>query len=107
MKKEVVEGKALAWSTSSYKALEPNDLAPHPAPTPEQRIRVAAALATWMRDEAMTDQPRTLNAESIRAVLVMDADAWARDIGSIGKIVRVYDAEDPKKRFEQIKEAYS
>lgn len=107
MKKSVVEGRSLPWSKSSYKTLEPGDLHPHPAPTRDQRIRVAAALATIMRDGNMVGEPTLPNAETIRAVLVMDDAAWARDIGAIREVVSYYDAEDPKKRFDQIREAYS
>lgn len=98
--------KKLPWSPSSYKMLEPNDLSPYPAPTPEQRLRVAAALATHIRDVRMLGGVPMPNSETIRAVLVMDAAAWARDIGAIAQVATSYDAEDPKKRFDQIQETY-
>lgn len=107
MNKRVVEGKALAWSTSEYVRLLPGDLLPTPAPTDTQRLRVAAALATIIRDERMLGkEPSGPNAETIRAVLIMDADSWARDIGSIARVVHAYDPVDPKTRFEQICAAY-
>lgn len=91
----------LPWSTSSYKKLEPGDLLPTPPPTPEQRLRVAAAIATVIRDARMTRKEPGPNAETIRAVLVMDAKAWERDAPSLAKGIWFYDDEDPKVRFEQ------
>lgn len=96
----------LPWETSSYVKLEPGDLAPTPAPTPEQRIRVAAALATVLRDARMTGEETPVNGETIRGVLVEDAAAWARDIGSVARVLDAYDATDPLERFEQIKRQY-
>jgi hypothetical protein len=97
----------LAWSTGSYTPLLSSDLLPTPQPTDDQRLRVAAALATLMRDEAMTGKESFgPNAETIRAVLVMDAASWARDIPSIARVVKAYDAVDPRKRFEQIQKAH-
>jgi hypothetical protein len=96
--------KRLPWSSDSYRLLDPADLKPVPAPTPEQRVRVAAALATLIRDARMLgkDANAIPNSEAIRAVLVMDAEAWARDIVTIARIVTAYDDKDPKLRFEQI-----
>lgn len=106
-KKRVVQGKELAWSVNEYVPLLPGDLHPAPAPTDAQRLRVAAALATVVRDERMRGkEPSGPNAETIRAVLVMSPEAWARDIGSIARVVSVYDATDPLVRFEQIRSAY-
>jgi hypothetical protein len=113
----------LPWDTAGYIALAPGDLLPTPAPTPEQRIRVAAALATRLRDSNMLDAAALLsndgrasdgphpNAETIRGVLLMDADAWARDIGSIAAgLVMLgidrYDGADPRTRFEQTRRHY-
>lgn len=96
----------LPWQRSEYVALEPHDLDPTPAPTDAQRIRVAAALATVMRDANMTGQRSVLNAEVIRGVLVMDAEAWARDIAVAREFISHYDMVDPKQRFEQTKKAY-
>ena len=92
--------KTLPWSTETYKPLEPGDLLPHP-PTPEQRIRVAAALATWMRDGNMTGVGGPINAEVIRTILIASDEVWARDIVGIAELDLSYDAEDPKVRFEQ------
>lgn len=100
------EVTTLPWSTSEYEQLQPGDLAPVPAPTPEQRVRVAAALATVMRDAAMTGQNSgpCPNAEVIRAVLIMDAAAWASDIGALQQAFATlaYDPVDPKARFNQL-----
>jgi hypothetical protein len=93
--------KKLPWDTNEYKKLDPADLKPFPAPTPEQRVRVAAALATRARDCHMLGEDGAPNVEVVRAVLMMDAKAWARDIGSVAKIVTAYDDEDPKTRWEQ------
>jgi hypothetical protein len=96
--------KKLPWSANEYKKLEPDDLLPHPTPTPEQRIRVVAALATMIRDGLMLGQSPALlpNSETIRAVLIMSAEEWAIQIPALQSILRNYDAEDPKVRFEQI-----
>jgi len=94
--------KTLQWSKDKYTKLEPDDLLPRPAPTPEQRIRVAAAVATYIRDSNMTGHKPNANAETIRAILVMDEEAWARDMGSISAMFLIsYDSEDPKTRWEQ------
>lgn len=98
--------KQLPWPQSDYLKLDPSDFSPTPAPTPEQRIRVAAALATRMRDLNMLGLSTALNAEAIRAVLVMDESAWARDIAGIGAIAERYDPVDPKTRFEQVQRAF-
>lgn len=92
---------SLPWSKSSYRALEPTDLAPHPAPTPEQRVRVAAAVATHIRDANMLSLPCSANAETIRAILTMGEEAWARDIPDAAAIIVAYDTEDPKTRWLQ------
>ena len=100
--------KKLPWPTSSYVPLEPNDLDPTPAPTPEQRIRVAAMLATYMRDSFMTNTTSMINSEVIRAILTMNPEAWERDIVGARKslfdaeVKLAYDPEDPKVRFEQV-----
>jgi hypothetical protein len=94
--------KKLPWNTSEYHRLDPDDFSPSP-PTPERRIRIAAALATYMRDANMLGWPPKGNVETIRAVLTMDNAAWARDIGSIRGVVDSYDAVDPKVRFEQVR----
>lgn len=108
MNKEVIQAKALAWSPKEYTPLLPSDLLPTPAPSDAQRIRVAAALATVMRDERMLGRPSSgPNAETIRGVLVMSADEWALQIGAIAKAVKVYDAVNPRTRFEQIRDAYT
>lgn len=94
--------KKLPWSEKEYRYLESGDLSPRPAPTPEQRIRVAAAITTRIRDANMTGQQPIGNAETIRAVLVMDEEAWARDIGDVAAvIVPTFDLEDPKTRWAQ------
>lgn len=92
----------LPWSKGEYQKLDPHDFLPTPAPTAEQRLRVAAALATYARDGQLTGAHPLPNMETIRAILVMDAEAWARDIGELRQILSVYDAEDPKKRFDQM-----
>jgi len=99
----------LPWKRSTYTMLEPTDLDPTPAPTDAQRIRVAAALATVLRDANMQDVPSNgPNAETIRSVLVMSAKAWARDIESVRRAMLThYDAEDPLVRFDQIRAAYA
>ena len=108
MNKKVIQGKSLAWSPKEYTPLHPADLLPTPAPSDAQRIRVAAALATVMRDERMLARSSSgPNAETIRGVLVMSADEWALQIGAIAKAVKVYDAVNPRTRFEQIREAYT
>jgi hypothetical protein len=108
MNKKVIQGKSLAWSISSYTKLSSKDLLPTPAPTDAQRIRVAAALATIMRDEAMLElRSSGPNSETIRAVLVMSAEEWALQIGSVAKVVKAYDAVNPRTRFEQICDAYT
>ena len=100
--------KKLPWPTSSYLPLEPNDLEPTPAPTPEQRIRVAAMIATYMRDSGMTGKEAITNSEVVRALLTMSPEAWARDIDGARQslaaagVAFVYDPEDPQVRFEQV-----
>lgn len=43
------------------------------------------------------------NAESIRAVLVMPAGDWARDVPGLREFgIDRYDAEDPRKRNDQV-----
>ena len=102
--------KRLPWNVGEYVRLEPNDLLPHPAPTPEQRIRVAACVATILRDEAMLGvrSSSSANHETIRALLTMSPEAWARDIIGLGDLrhpvlgsVLAYDHIDPKTRFDQ------
>lgn len=98
--------KKLPWSTKEYRYLEPGDLQPCAAPTPEQRIRLAAAVATHIRDEKMLGREPSFNAEAIRAMLTGSADAWARDspdaaAAFASKGIVSYDVEDPKIRFEQ------
>ena len=91
----------LAWSSNEYVKITAQDLLQQP-PTAEQRIRIAAALATKMRDCAMTGHTTQINAELIRAVLVMDDAAWARDVKpELGLFIEGYDPVDPKVRFEQ------
>jgi hypothetical protein len=94
--------RKLPWPLESYRALEAHDLDPAP-PTPEQRIRVAAAILTCMRDANMLGKDFPANAETVRAVLVMDAAAWARDIGVVAAalVPPRYDAEDPFVRWNQ------
>lgn len=100
--------KRLPWNVGEYARLEPNDLLPHPEPTPEQRIRVAACVATIIRDEVMLGLPTSGNHEMIRALLTMPPEAWARDIEAMRNLkhpvlgsVLAYDHVDPKTRFDQ------
>lgn len=101
-----------AWDNESYTALEPGDLDPTP-PTAERRVRVAAMLATMMRDRAMglrsADSMPDVNGEMIRAILVMDDEAWARDIGGLQEQIRehLFDAVPPLERFKQIQAAFA
>jgi hypothetical protein len=96
--------KSLPWSTDEYAKLEPGDLLPDPAPTPEQRIRVAAAIATMTRDGLMLGKSSAFlpNSETIRSVLTMSAEEWALQIPQLRPFLRNYDVENPKVRFEQI-----
>src|SRR5262245_52649541 len=91
----------LPWSAGEYQHLEPGDLDPSLPPTPEKRVRIAAALATEMRDAAILGTACIINAEAIRAVLVMDEDTWARDIGKLKGACSRFDAVDPRRRFDE------
>lgn len=98
------ERAKLKWSTEEYVKLQPGDLLPQPAPTPEQRIRVAAAVATSVRDASMMGLESWANMETIRAILVEDDAAWARDVEDINAALGLagsYDPVDPKIRWEQ------
>jgi len=97
--------KTLPWNTDAYLPLAPGDLDPTPL-TPERRIRIAAALATMMRDERMIDGPQVVSAEVIRAVLTMTDEAWARDCSQLQGFVKYYDPVDPKVRFEQTRQRH-
>jgi hypothetical protein len=99
-----MQTRKLPWSTDSYTKLEPGDLDPTP-PTPEQRIRVAAALLTQMRDDNMIGLGSGTNAEVVRAILTMNDDAWWRDIGGFRGIIEAFDGEDPRRRWEQVSRA--
>lgn len=95
--------KKLPWKASEYVLLSPDDLKPTPPPTDAQKLRVAAALATLARDNAMTGKEPPINSEAIRAILVATPETWARDISHVAQVVAAYDPVDPKKRFEQIR----
>lgn len=100
--------KKLPWKIEEYAILEPGDLKPYPAPTPEQRIRVAAAVATLIRDEDMLGKkPSGPNSETIRAVLMMSPEQWARDIIHLRACPELlyYDNVSPITRFEQVMNA--
>lgn len=100
--------KRLPWATSEYQKLEPGDLDPVPAPTPEQRLRVAAAVATHQRDNNMLGKESGPNAESIRGILTMTAEQWARDMVFARELgINSYDKEDPRVRFDQVRRAFS
>jgi hypothetical protein len=95
--------KNLPWSTEDYTPLPESDLQPTPAPTDAQRLRVAAALATMMRDERILGRDPPGNAEAIRAILVMSPEAWSRDIKDVARVLRrAYDESDPLERFKQV-----
>ena len=105
--------RRMPWPFESYTLLEPNDLDETP-PSPEQRIRVATALLTYIRDANMLGKDPGINAETVRAVLVMDVESWKREISQIRDFLetswaakRRYDAVDPHTRFEQTRKAYS
>lgn len=75
------------------------------------RLKKLAGLRTVtterIRDETMRGETPSSNAEAVRALLVMDDAAWARDIGDVAGKVDGYDPVDPFVRFEQIRKALS
>lgn len=98
----------LPWSTDEYTPLEPGDLLPEPAPTPEQRNRVAAAIATQIRDAHMLGKPCSPNHETIRSILTMDAEAWMHAMASTPPEewgLSGYDQVDGQVRYEQTRKA--
>lgn len=95
--------KKLPWTSAEYVSLEPDDLYRLP-PTPDQRIRVAAAAATFIRDSNMLGHECPINVEAVRALLVMSDDAWAEGIAKLqsGNGCFRYDPEDPRIRYVQV-----
>lgn len=93
--------RKLPWSTDEYVKLDPLDLLPERPPTEDQRVRVAAALATLVRDNNMLGIPIGPNAETVRIFLTMDAASWKRHIGSLQGAVFAYDPVDGGTRFDQ------
>lgn len=97
----------LPWSEKEYTSLQPTDL-DGSAPTTESRIRVAAAIATKIRDANMTRGRSLLNAETVRLVLTMDEEDWKANapqlksvLGDVG-----YDTVSGRVRFDQTRAAY-
>ena len=101
--------RELPWSRETYKALDRGDLDPVPAPTDAQRLRVAATVATLIRDAVMTGREPPTNAEAVRGILTMSPEAWKRDIWSLAQLPTAdlrYDTEDPYLRFQQTQNAW-
>lgn len=97
----------LPWSEDEYTPLLPTDLDGSP-PTPEERIRVAAAVATKMRDFNILrgDSVRVgLNNETVRLVLTMPDEEWKKNATLLRDLLgnRGYDTVSGEKRFEQIR----
>jgi len=93
----------LPWKRSEYTKLTDSDfLSP---PTPERRIRIAAALATDMRDRAMLGFDPCGNFETLRGVLTMGEREWERDVVPLkDELLREglgFDTVDPKQRYLQ------
>lgn len=102
--------KQLPWSRDEYTPLEPTDL-DGSVPTPEARIRVAAAIATKIRDANIVREGRPYagapNAETIRLFLTMSEAEWQRNASQLKMLLdgAGYDTVDGEKRFNQIRGA--
>jgi hypothetical protein len=100
----------LPWSTSEYTPLEPTDL-DGSAPTPEARIRVAAALATMIRDANIVrggaPPAGAPNAETVRLFLTMPEAEWQRNASQLKMLLGDYgyDIVSGEERFNQIRGA--
>ena len=73
--------------------------------TPEKRIRVAAAVATVIRDTNLFGggPGPGPNAETIRAILTMGEDEWALDVPSLANVLKTFDPVSARDRFDQMK----
>lgn len=95
---------ASPWARE-YKMIASGDLDPKLPPTPEKRIRIAAWLATGIRDQSMFGVEFGANAETIRAILVEPDVRWARNMEMLAMArreqVRSYDPVDGETRFLQ------
>lgn len=100
----------LPWSTEEYTPLEETDL-DGSVPTPEARIRVAAAIATRIRDANIVREGRPYagapNAETVRVVLTMNDAEWQRNASGLKMLLdgTGYDTAEGEKRFVQIRDA--
>jgi hypothetical protein len=74
-------------------------------PTADTRRRVAAALATEMRDAAMLGKDPVGNFETLRAVLTATDEVWLRDIVPMQEAALearwAFDTIDPFIRYKQ------
>jgi hypothetical protein len=100
----------LPWSTGEYHQLESSDLNGSP-PTPEERIRVVAAMATASRDfnirNVSTGGRPPFNAEAMRVVLTIDDAGWQKIVPELREALAGlgYDTAEGLKRFNQVSES--